>query len=89
MFDALFTSLGPLGATLSLLGIVAVLFVIAGGETLRLAAPALRVRWATAWDGAPRSLRRIARALGAGDSQPRHAFSLRDFVHRHWFGHRG
>lgn len=89
MFDALFASLGPLGAALSLLGIVAVLFAIAAVETLRLVQPALRVRWATAWDAAPRSLRRIARALGTGDSRPRHAFSLRGFLHRRWFGHRG
>jgi hypothetical protein len=92
MFDALFTTLGSLGSMLLLLGIVAVLFLVAAGETLRLAQPELRARWVavtTAWGAAPSSIRRIARALAPGDSQSRHAHSLRDFVDRFRLRNRG
>jgi hypothetical protein len=91
MFDALFAAFGPMGSALMLLGVVAVLFVVAAVETLGLAAPVLRARWVSvsqSWAAAPESLRRIARALSQGDSRPRHAFSLRALVHRFRLRHR-
>ncbi|GMV13775.1 MAG: hypothetical protein AMXMBFR56_19990 [Polyangiaceae bacterium] len=39
MFDAIFSSFGPLGSALALLAIVAPVFAIAAVETLRLARP--------------------------------------------------
>lgn len=80
MFDALFAFVGPVGSAIALFLVVLPFFLLAAVDTIRLARPEIRSRWA-ALAGGLGSMRLsrtcIASALSNEDSRSGDALRLR------------
>lgn len=80
MFDALFGFMGPVGSAIALFALVLPFFLLAAVDTVRLARPGMRLRWA-ALAGGLGSMRLsrgcIASMLSNEDSRAGHAVGLR------------
>jgi hypothetical protein len=80
MFDALFAFVGPVGSAIALFAVVLPFFLLAAVDTIRLARPEIRSRWA-ALAGGLGSMRLsrtcIASALSTDDSPSGDALRLR------------